>query len=548
MPATPEETAEQIQQWERYIEDLRQEADQVKSVQPTGYYAVNPRGVQQFKFHINKRAQSIHDDFMDAKQRLQKLYDQRDKAKVAAEKAAAAKEPKQMTEAQALKRQDIDEKQRQDTESETPQKKLAESRLEQQKAADAASVATLGATIFGPKGAQSQSMKDLLTKFTSRYDRETGEHVFSQPNDEGNLTADQKRKAKELEAAFKLSDVPPEAIFGPGVPAPSFNKEGNSVSGSGNPFIGTQQKYNALRQLYIDSQPRPNIELRVPSGAVDRAYQESAPAYGGALPGNPVEMARQQERARVYGVGAPGEEGYVPPSVPRQVEDALIRGKVDSDVANLQRPTGISMAPAAVPAPPGIDSDQPITLGTGGIVGAPTKDYGAFRNFGITPNVNATTAAPGPEVSPVPPPPPAFGPQPATPEERQQAGAVIAEQWKQRSPNAAAIIRQFRLKGIDENDPAVARALADDSYEASHKRSPGDFGTVAEVAGNLAGGGAPYLGKLVGDQLAEAPQTIMNAFRTWQGQQAREAAEKQRADDARRAAGLEIMEEAPPSV
>jgi hypothetical protein len=356
MPATPEEINSQIAEWEKALEDLREEARQVQAITPTGYHAVNPRGVRQFQFQIQKRNQSIHDDFMLAKQRLQKLYDERDKGIKGA--AGQPGQPKQMTEAQLAHERDIQIKRGEDVEAQTPQKKLAESQLEQQKAADAQSANELATPLIGPKGVQPQSLRDLMTKYGMHLDKDTGEYVFNQDNSEGNITAEQTRKSKELVNTMKAFGYSPEEIFGPGAKAPSFNKSGNSVPGSGSLYNGTKDQYDAWKQTYQDSQPKDKIELRVPMDVIGNAYNKYAPAYGGSLPENPLFTdAKIQAMPR-----DPNAPERLDPAVMAQAE-----GRVDAISRQLGRPARLTVRPEAPTG--GVSLNTPITLGTGGAVG-----------------------------------------------------------------------------------------------------------------------------------------------------------------------------------
>ncbi len=443
---------QRIQDHGDYLRKLQQLAEAVTHKQPQGWYAYG-RGLAQFNkdrqaklLEIERQAKRSQQDYRDLNRERQKTA------------GPGAKQAAPLSEAGQLTQLERERKQGQDIADQGPEKRKAESQLEQQKAADAASKPALGASIpTKTGGAQPQSLADLLTKFQMKPDRQTGEYVFSRPNEEGVLTPGQTRANAQLTAALKSSGLQPEQVFGVGVPAPIFDPKTGISTGVGNPFIGKKSDYDALRGLYQQSQPSENTELRVPAGTLDRAYQSTAPAYGPTFPGNPVDIDRKTPAAvALAGMGKPGEEGYVAPSADTATFMALRKGQADAVADEFGRPVTLN-----------VTSANPMTPAEGPV----------------------TAPSLAPEAGPVAP----------TPDEK-IAAAQAALESAHRQTNVP--VDELATINANTDDPAVAaRAI---ELARSQRASEALPGQAASVLGTIAGysplmpGYIPGMHKVIG--------------------------------------------------
>ncbi len=476
---------QQIQDQEDHIAKLQELFNQVNAKQMTPYQQVNKLASHQFEEARRRKIQEIRDSFNASQRTLATL-------KKSAEKGTPAGE-KPMTEAQSLAAADRKAKREGDLESQGPQKRLAESQLEQQKAADAASIPALGASVPTKEGgAKGLSLRDLITNFQMKPDRQAGEYVFSRPNDEGVLTPGQTRANAQLTNALKSSGLQPEQVFGVGVPYPTFDPKTGISTGVGNPFIGKKADYDQLAAIYKQAQPNENTEVRVPTGTLDRAYQAAAPAYGPTFPANPADIDRKTPAAvALAGMGKPGEEGYIPPSADTATFMALRRGQADAVGDELGRPITLNVTDA-----------------------------------------NPMTPAAGPVQGPAPAP--VMGPQPPTPDEKLSAAkAALSSTARQTG------VPEEILSGIvaRTDDPAIQkRAIDDERARISGEKLGGQSLDVAGTAfkyGTIPGLYGTALDKLRGLDLYSTE---------------RQAEELRLQEESRRARGLDPLPDEAPAV
>lgn len=306
----------QIQAHEAYLRQLEGLKSQVNSIEPTPFQRINPRAAQQFRDDRNKKLIEIEQAAKRSETDLTHLRQQAQKANPAA--------PKPLSEAGQLSREKDQRKQAEEQATDKPATELAENKLKQQKAADAATAVTLGAG--------GQSLSKLLANSTVKRDPDTGNYVFSQPNTKGTLTPEQERNAKTFTSLMAKKGITddPAAIFGTDV-APRFDSKGNSVAVTGgNPYIGTQADYNQLGKLYPKTLPSPTTDYPVPATALNTAFAAAAPAYGAALPRNPAAIDAQTPAAQAF------------LNSPDRIAPALAAGAAD---ARLGSPVGLNIAP-----------------------------------------------------------------------------------------------------------------------------------------------------------------------------------------------------------
>lgn len=270
-----EDLTPRIQEHEAYLAQLERLKSQVNGIEPTPFQRINPRAAQQFRDDRNKKLIEIEQAAKRSEMDLTHLRTQAQKTAGGGEKA--------VTPAQALAQKKDVRSQQEKVDTDETATKLAKNKLEQQKAADAASAVTLGAG--------GRTLPQLLANSTIKRDAD-GNYVFSQPNEGGKLTPEQTRAAKALAAGLKSSGISddPSTLFTTDN-VPKFDSKGQSVLvPGGNPYIGTQANYTALAKLYQASQPSASTDFPVPATSLNTAFAAAAPAYGDALPRNPVAI------------------------------------------------------------------------------------------------------------------------------------------------------------------------------------------------------------------------------------------------------------------
>jgi hypothetical protein len=260
----------QADQHDALITQLQALRDQAAATTEPPFAPYNKQGQVAWRAHKTSLINSINKRISDTQAAKKQVVNQVNKLT-----------PKPLTENQALAADARSDKQTENIATQKTQKDLASSKLEQQKAADAASIPAIGAN--------GQSLKDLMTN--SKITRDAnGDYVFTQDNTGAKPTPLQAAKAKQLATLMSKNAVTdaPEAVFASGVP-PVFDAKGNAdPTKSNNPYIGTKGNYDAMVNLYNQSQPAATTELTVPATALNAAYGPSRAAYGPTFPGNPV--------------------------------------------------------------------------------------------------------------------------------------------------------------------------------------------------------------------------------------------------------------------